>query len=168
MPHVPQRLRPQFQPDQEQHQHHAEFGKLLQIAGFRPGQPHHRPHQDARRQIAQHRPQPQPHRQRHHQHGGTKIDRGLQQETFHHGLSQSRHAGPGVTSSHQSGGKRRAARAVNPPCRPFQPFGSARVSIRPPFWYCTALAVMAATRPPSIVSPTTIFFTPPPGWRTRA
>ena len=81
--HVPQGLRTQFKPDQEQHQHHAELGKLMQIGGFRAGKPKDRPHQNARPKIAEHGSQAQPRRKRHHDDSGTQIDRRLQQKAFH-------------------------------------------------------------------------------------
>ena len=83
VPHVPQRAGFQLQPDQEQHHHHAEFGKMLKIVGLVSDQPKHRPDHDPGCQVAQHRPQPKPGGNRHRDDGGGKVDRGLVKETFH-------------------------------------------------------------------------------------
>ena len=44
--HIPQCTRFQFKSDQEQHHHNTKFGKVLEILGFRPHKPQHRPDQD--------------------------------------------------------------------------------------------------------------------------
>ena len=81
--HLPQGAGLQLQPDQEQHHHHAEFGEVLQVGGFAPGEAEQGPQHQAGGQVAQHRAQPQPHRQRHNQHSGPKVEAGLQQKSFH-------------------------------------------------------------------------------------
>ena len=83
MPHIPQGLGFQLQPDQEQHHDNAEFGEMLQVGCFTPRKVQHRADQDTGGQISQNRAKAKAHAQRHHQNGGTKIKAGKEQKTFH-------------------------------------------------------------------------------------
>nr|WP_202392683.1 hypothetical protein [Croceibacterium xixiisoli] len=73
-PHGPEPRRLHFQPDDEQEHHHAQFGDMQDR--FRIGEKAQaeRPDRQPRRQIAEHRTQPDPLEQRHRDHGGQQQD----------------------------------------------------------------------------------------------
>ena len=82
VPHVPERPRAEFKPDQEQHQDDAEFRKVLKVFGFRH-EAEYGADDDARDQVAQHRAKPEAHRKRHGDDRGGQVNHGLEQKTFH-------------------------------------------------------------------------------------
>ncbi len=79
---APQERGPHLQPDQEQQDHHAEFGELHHIGlladqAEREGADHR-----AGDQVAQHRAHAEPLGQGHGDHAGGQIDQGLDQEVL--------------------------------------------------------------------------------------
>lgn len=87
-PLVPERARLQFQSDEKQHHHDAEFRHMLQFRGFMPAhQTQNGSDQNTGREIAQHRAEPKPRRDRHRDHGRPEVDRRLKQKSVHMGKS---------------------------------------------------------------------------------
>ena len=81
--HVPKRARLKFKPDQEQHQHDAEFGEVLQVGGIGPGHAEDGPDKDPCRQIAEDGTKTKAHGQRHDKHRRAEIDAGFEEKAFH-------------------------------------------------------------------------------------
>ena len=83
VPHAPERLRLHLEPDQEQHQDHAELGVVLHVLGLGAHQPEHRADGEAGGEIAQHRPEAEPLAERHRDHRRRQVDRHLKKNVLH-------------------------------------------------------------------------------------
>ena len=82
MPHVPQGAGLQFQTDQEQHHHHTEFSKMLQVGCVRhKAKP--RSDGDPCQQVSKHRSQPQTRGNRYGDHCGKQEDRCEEKKLTH-------------------------------------------------------------------------------------
>ena len=74
--HLPQLFRLELKPDQEQHHHHAELGKVLDGDDIHVEQRQDRADHDAGNQIAKHRAQPEPRGNGHGGDAGDEKDKG--------------------------------------------------------------------------------------------
>ena len=81
--HCPQPLRFEFQPDDEQHHHHAEFGEDLQGLDIHPQRREQRTDRHACEEISEHRAEPEPARQRDGDHAGDEDQESENEETGH-------------------------------------------------------------------------------------
>ena len=82
VPELPQHPRLHLEPDEEQHQDDAVLGIFLHVRGLAADQPERRPDRHPRRQVAEHRAEPEPLADRHRDHRRGEVDGQLQKDRF--------------------------------------------------------------------------------------
>jgi hypothetical protein len=82
-PHLPQQRGTQLEPDHEQHHHHAELGEVHHIASAIDEAQRVRSDDGSRQQVTNHRPEPEPFRQRHRDDRRQQIDKRLIKSAAH-------------------------------------------------------------------------------------